>query len=158
MSSHRYEVVRWAAAPRPVVFAVLADGERWSTWAPTISRSSYERPGTHAPHGVGAVRCFGAAIGPVSREEVVGYDEPCFLSYEARSGGLPMRGYRAEVTLHPTARGTRIVWRGSWASWLPGVTTALDWLVRGFADGLVRESEAWLADRQPAGDAGVLSP
>ena len=158
MSLHRYEVVRWAGAPRSVVFAVLADGEGWSAWAPTIGRSSYERPGTHSPHGVGAVRCFGAAVGPVSREEVVGYDEPCSLSYETRSGGLPMRGYRAEVALHPTSGGTRIVWRGSWASRLPGVTTALGWLVRGFADGLVRESEARVAGRRRAAHDGVLNP
>jgi hypothetical protein len=141
VSSHHYEIVRWTSAPRAIVFDVLADGSRWAEWAPMIGRSSYDRPGQPAPHGVGAVRCFGAGVGPISKEEVVRYEEPEALSYETRSGGLPMRGYRADVTLHATAGGTRVTWRGEWTSTLPGVTWGLRRMVAGFADGLVWESE-----------------
>jgi hypothetical protein len=141
VSLHHYEVVRWTSAPRSVVFEVLADGSRWAEWAPMIGRSSYERPGHPSLHGVGAVRCFGAGVGPVSKEEVVRYEEPVALSYETRSSGLPMQGYRADVTLTGTPGGTRITWRGEWTSTLPGLTWALRRMVSGFADGLVEESE-----------------
>jgi len=90
---------------------------------------------------------------------VVRYDEPHALSYETRSEGMPMRGYRADVTLHRAAWGTRIVWRGSWESWLPGVAASLGWLVRGFADGLVRESERRVgAGRHRGGNDAAVSP
>ncbi len=143
MTEHRYHVDASSSAPPDVVFAVLADGAGWAGWAPGVSRSSYEREGVPAPHGVGAIRRFGPARGPVSREQVVAYEPSSFFAYEARSGPLPWRDYRSEVRLAPGpgGAGTTIDWSGAFVSRLPGLGWFIHRMVTGFAIGLVAESE-----------------
>lgn len=141
MREHVYEVEVVSTAPPALVFAVLADAPRWHEWVGTIGRSSYDREGVPAPHGVGAIRCFGAGFGPTSREEIVAFDPPCGLSYEIRSGPLPVREYRSDVELSPHGSGTRIVWRGRYRTRVPLLPRALRRLVAGFARDLAAEAE-----------------
>ncbi len=142
MAHHTYRIEATSAAPLEVVFAVLADGPGWASWAPSVGHASYEREGDPPPHGVGAIRRFGARVGPKSREEVVGYVEPSFFAYVALSGPIPLHGYRSEVRLAPTAAGgTSIEWTGAFDSWAPGMGAFIRRLVGGFARGLVQESE-----------------
>src|SRR3954454_5240086 len=114
-----YRVVGHSTAAPETVFAVLADGAGWSRWAgPMIVRSWWEREGTPAPGGVGAIRALGTKhVG--SREEIVAYDPPGHLAYTILSG-LPVRDYRADVRLSPESAGTRIVWGGTFTPKLPG--------------------------------------
>jgi len=141
MAHERYDVDVSCAAPPQVVFAVLADAPSWRTWVPLVSRSSYEREGDPAPHGVGAVRRLGARIGPASREEVVTYDEPSTFAYELRSGPLPVRGYRSEVRLRPEGSGTHISWVGSFTTRVPGFGAVMRRLMARFARALATEAE-----------------
>jgi len=143
MAEHRYHVDALSAAPPEVVFDVVADGPGWAGWAPGVSCASYEREGDPPPHGVGAIRRFGGARGPVSREEVVIYERPTHLAYRALSGPLPWTGYRADVHLTPGpgGKGTTIVWTGSFRSRVPGLRALIRRMVAGFARGLVAESE-----------------
>ncbi|MBU6329968.1 MAG: SRPBCC family protein [Acidobacteria bacterium] len=141
MGERGYEIAVHSAAPPAVVFAVVADGPGWVRWT-ALGHASYEVEGTPAPHGVGAIRRLGAAFGPRSREQVVVYDPDHHFAYEALSGPLPMKDYRAEVRLTPAADGgTDISWIGSFRSGVPGMGWFIARMVRGFAEGLVAESE-----------------
>jgi uncharacterized protein YndB with AHSA1/START domain len=138
------------SAPPQVVFAVLEDGAGWARWAGLfVPRSRWEREGTPAPGGVGAVRRLG--IGPlVSLERVVEHVPGRRLAYVVDSWA-PYRGYRAQVDLEPTGTGgTRVVWQAAFTPKVPGTGRALRWflhrVVAGFARNLAREAE-----RSPAG-------
>jgi Polyketide cyclase / dehydrase and lipid transport len=76
-----------------------------------MTRTYLLREGTPAPDGVGALRRF--AVGPFgSREEVVEFDPPGHLAYEARKG-IPARRYRGDIFLGSDGEGTAITWTGS---------------------------------------------
>ena len=66
LSEHRYHVDGFSSAPPEVVFDVLVDGPGWADWAPGLKAASYECEGEPAPHGVGAIRRFGAGVGRVA--------------------------------------------------------------------------------------------
>lgn len=124
-----YLVVGHSAAPPDQVFAVLADGAGWSRWAgPMVVKSWWEREGTPAPGGVGAIRALGMKrIG--SREEIVAYDPPAHLAYTILSG-LPVRDYRADVRLTPQGSGTHIEWSGTFTPKVPGTAGAIGAFLR----------------------------
>ena len=136
-----YDITVRSAAPPAVVFATVVDGPGWVRWAPGLGHASYEVEGSPAPHGLGAIRRFGAAKGPRSRERVVAYETDTHFAYEAISGPLPMKDYRADVRLTPDGSGTRISWIGSFRSNMPGMGWFITRMVNGFAQGLVAESE-----------------
>jgi uncharacterized protein YndB with AHSA1/START domain len=124
-----YEVTARSKAAPEKVFALLADAAGWSSWAgPMIVRSWWEREGTPAPGGVGAIRRLGLErLG--SREEIVAYDPPHHLAYTILSG-LPVRDYRADVVIEPDGDGSRIVWAGTFTAKLPGTAAALRLFLR----------------------------
>ena len=105
-----YRVTARSAAPPARVFEVLADAPGWKRWAgPMVLQAWWEREGTPAPGGVGAIRRLG--LGKVgSREEIVAYDPPHHLAYTWLT--RVVRDYRADVRLEPDGDGTRIVWSG----------------------------------------------
>jgi uncharacterized protein YndB with AHSA1/START domain len=126
-----------SSAPPEQVFSALADSTRWKEWAPMVRQSTWEREGTPAPGGVGAVRKVGSP--PVfSREEIVEYEPPRRMVYVVRSG-FPIREYRAEVVLSDgPAGGTDIIWRGSFFPPCPGTGPAFLALMRRIVGGLAR--------------------
>ena len=115
MSEHRYHVDGYSAGPPEVVFDVLVDGPGWADVGAGPEGGVLRVRGEPAPHGVGAIRRFGAGRGPVSREQVVAYERPGYFSYVSLSGPLPWHDYRAEVRLTPgpAGVGTTIDWTGS---------------------------------------------
>lgn len=135
--SSSFTIEKTSRAAPDVVFAVLADGSRWSDWAgPAVPQSSWAVGSP--PGGLGSVRRLG--LGPLSsREEIVEYDPPRRLGYVLRSGER-LHHYRATVELSAEpAGGTRIVWSGSVESrLLAGVFRIL---VGGFARRLARYAE-----------------
>jgi hypothetical protein len=135
-----YDINARSSAAPDVVFATVADGPGWQRWT-SLGHASYEIEGSPAPHGVGAIRLFGAGFGPKSREQVVVHEPDAHFAYISLSGPLPMKGYRADVRLTPDAGGTLISWKGSFQSWLPGMGWFITRMVRGFANGLVSESQ-----------------
>jgi hypothetical protein len=140
VARHRYDIEVFAAAPQASVFEVLADARRWHEWAPMISRSSYDREGDPAPHGVGAVRRF-ASAGVGSLEEVVVYVPPEALSYEIRSRWMPIRDYRADVRLRSESGGTHVSWQGAFTTSVPGASAGMRWMVGRMAAALAAEAE-----------------
>jgi uncharacterized protein YndB with AHSA1/START domain len=106
-----------SGAPREKVWDVLANVPRWAEWGPWKS-SDYEREGTPAPGGVGAVRVLKRPAMTL-REEVTEFEPPERMAYKLLSG-MPVRDYRAEVTLYEAGAGSEILWRSEFDA-LPGV-------------------------------------
>lgn len=137
VSKASYTVEGHSAAPPETVFEILADGAGWSRWAgPIIVKSWWEREGTPAPGGVGAIRGLGLK-GLGSREEILAYEPSTHHAYTILSG-LPVRDYRADVRLTPDNGGTRIEWSGSFTPKLPGTGAALQLFLRSTIAGFVR--------------------
>ena len=110
MNRRTIVVTRRSHAPIEAVWPLLAHADRWREWA-SFTKSELEREGTPDRDGIGAIRRFGFPIF-TSREEVVAFDPPTHLGYILHSG-LPISGYRSDVTLTPYGSGTEIEWRSS---------------------------------------------
>jgi uncharacterized protein YndB with AHSA1/START domain len=107
----RVAVDRHSPAPVSAVWPLLADAATWRDWGPFVV-SRYEREGEPPPDGVGAIRRLGVP-GFTSREKVVVFEPPHHLAYVLLAG-LPVRDYRADVTLTPApGGGTDIAWRST---------------------------------------------
>lgn len=115
-----FEVTARSTADPATLFALEADGSRWSEWAGMLApRSSWERQGDPAPGGVGAIRLLGLRPFLV-REETVEYEQDRRHVYVMRTP-IPVRDYRAELVLTPrTEGGTDLVWRASFTERIPG--------------------------------------
>jgi uncharacterized protein YndB with AHSA1/START domain len=117
------EAERMARADPATVWALVSEAADYPQWGPWSS-CEYEHPGDASPRGPGAVyrlrsshRYFGRY--PVSVEKVLEAEDNRFLAY-AVVGGIPVRNYRAEVTLTPADGGTRIRWAADWDATLSG--------------------------------------
>ena len=138
MGRHAAESDAVCAAPRAVLWDVVADARRWHEWG-VWSRTELEREGVPAPDGVGAIRAFTKA--PVtSREEVVAFEPGVRLVYRLLSG-LPVRDYTGTIVLHDHPAGSRISWRSEWESWVPGLRRQLQKLLEDLVVRAAREAE-----------------
>jgi len=104
------------AAPE-VVWELVSNASRYCQWGPW-SASGYESPDDQAAGGAGAVRWmrYGRTT---TVERVLEADEPRRLVYTVLKG-IPVRNYRAEVTLRPVAEGTHVHWSADWDRTLGG--------------------------------------
>jgi uncharacterized protein YndB with AHSA1/START domain len=135
-------------ANRERVWELLATTATWASWAP-FDEAVLEQEGAPEAEGVGAVRRF--RVGRrVTRERVVTFEPPEHLAYELVSG-IPIRDYRADVTLHPAGEGGTVI---SWESRFRGKFPVPGAVVRGALEGFVRRTAdalARAAERDPAG-------
>ena len=104
------------AAPE-VVWELVANADRYSEWGPW-SASGYENLGAQAPDAAGVIRWmrYGRTT---TVEKVLESQRPRRLVYTVVNG-IPVRNYRAEVTLSPVGEGTHVRWTASWDRTLPG--------------------------------------
>jgi uncharacterized protein YndB with AHSA1/START domain len=139
VSMATYELTVRSAAPPQAVFDVLADATRWHEWAGfSVGTSTWEREGDPAPGGVGAIRRLGRW--PVfGREQIVEYDPPGHVAYTVISG-IPVRGYHADVDLHPDVGGTTISWSGAFEPTIPGTGALLAGVLRHTVLGYARRA------------------
>jgi hypothetical protein len=106
-----------SSASREAVWALVADPRTWSDWG-AWSSAEVLREGTPAPGGLHAVKRL-KAFPTVVTEEVTVFEPPARMGYELRSG-LPLRGYRAEITLEDApGGGTDVRWRARFEPKLP---------------------------------------
>lgn len=117
MGRQRIEQHAVTTADPAIVYALLREGASWPAWTP-IESSEIERPGADEPEGVGAVRRFRSG-------RVTGHDEivelvPNRRFAYAHTSNLPVRNYRGEVDLEPTAAGTAIRWVSTFDPKIPG--------------------------------------
>ena len=105
-----------SAQSAELLFACLLDAPNWPKWSGHDS-GAVDLRGNLAT-GVGEVRRFvkGKSI---SVERIIGADAPTTFSYELISG-LPVKNYRAVVTLIPRAEGGCMVnWHSTFQGKLP---------------------------------------
>jgi hypothetical protein len=136
-----HEVATTTAGPA-AVYELLADGSTWPEWSPIGSFELLE-PGDGSPEGLGAVRRF--TTGRIrSTERVVERRPGEQLSYVLVSG-LPLRDYRADITLAPGPGRTMITWHSTFQPKVPGTGGLYRRQVGKFiarcAEGLARASE-----------------
>ncbi len=117
MGRQRIEQHATTTADPATVFALLRDGAGWPAWTP-IETAELERPGAEEPEGIGAVRRFDSG-------RVTGHDEivelvPNRRFAYAHTSNLPIRNYRGEIDLEPTAEGTAIRWVSTFDPKVPG--------------------------------------
>ena len=106
---------RTARATPDAVWALVSDATRYPEWGPWRA-AEYRRPGDDSPRGPGAVQWLQSSRRylfryPVSIEKILEVEEGRKLVYTV-VGGIPVRNYRAEVTLTPMGDGTHIRWAG----------------------------------------------
>ncbi len=134
----RIEIERVFEHPIEVVFRRYTDHEGWSSFA-GFGRVRLVREGSPERDGVGAVRAFSAA--PGLREEVTAFEAPERMEYRVVAGGFPLADHRAEVRFSPEGRGTRVTWRVSFRSRVPG----LGWVLSRGIEAALRRVLAKLA-------------
>ena len=102
-----------AAGARPdVVWALVSDANTYPRWGPW-SEGGY-RPQSEGPSRKGSVQWFRYGRRTTSVEEILEIEAPRRIVYSVLSG-LPVKNYRAEVTLTPTAsNGTSVRWTATW--------------------------------------------
>ena len=140
------EVVR--VIPHPVlrVFNRYADHAGWSDWA-GLGPVRLVRAGSPETNGVGSVRAFSAS--PGLREEVTVFVPPERVEYRITQGLLPIADQHGEVSFAPEGAGTRVTWRASFRSSIPG----LGWAMERGVDTVFRRALAGLArDLDRGGD------
>ena len=148
----RYEVVVHCDAAPSEVWPLVAEAERWKQWT-FLTHTSLKRRGQPEPDGVGALRRFG--VGPFgSLEEVVLFEPPRQLGYEARKG-MPARHYRADIVLDEEAGGTRVTWSGSLEPLVPGTGRLVLAYARGFVARFARSLARYTGAPQPTGPQGA---
>jgi uncharacterized protein YndB with AHSA1/START domain len=103
------------------VWALVADATRYPQWGPW-SAAGYRGTAEHVPGAVywlrSASRAYGRYITTVERVEEIDPDRR--VVYTVIGGGVPVRGYRGEITLTPIPGGTRISWAATWDKTLRG--------------------------------------
>ena len=125
--SNRYRFVKQIDAPIDVVWDTLTDHERYREFT-LLPTSRLVAEGAEDRNGVGAVRHFGA--GPVgTREEVLAFDAPTHMAYTIVAG-LPVRDYRADVTLSEDGDGTTMTYEGSFQPTVPGTGGVIGLVMR----------------------------
>jgi uncharacterized protein YndB with AHSA1/START domain len=103
------------AAPE-AVWELVAHADRYHQWGPW-SASGYQSPADHADRpGVIRWMRYGRST---TIEKILDAEKDRRLTYTVVKG-IPVRNYRAEVTLTPQGEGTHIRWSASWDRTLPG--------------------------------------
>jgi uncharacterized protein YndB with AHSA1/START domain len=128
------------------VFHRYTNHRGWTDWA-GLGRVYLTREGSPEPNGVGAVRAFSST--PGLREEVTAFEPPSLMEYRVIQGPVPMRDHHGEVRFTPEGSGTRLTWRVTFLSTVPG----LGWLLERGLTLLFRRMLASLArdlDRRSA--------
>ncbi len=101
------------------VWSLLADANRYAQWGPW-SDGGY-RPASPGPSKPGDVQWFRYGRRTVTVERILEVEAPSKLVYSV-IGGLPVKGYRAGISLLRLESGdTYIRWAASWDRTLMGL-------------------------------------
>ena len=123
MTQLHVEAEATAKASPETVWALVSDATKYPSWGPWID-GHYEKAGEKDAPGVGAVQVLRSAQRYMGRhitsvERILEFEEDRRLAYMV-IGGIPVRNYRAEVILTPSAEGTHIRWAATWDNTFPG--------------------------------------
>lgn len=123
MTKLHVEAEQTVAATPEAIWALVSDATTYSQWGPW-RKAEYRSEGETSPHGVGAVYRLEseqryAFRHPVSIEKIVASEEGRHLAYTV-IGGIPVRNYRADITITPADGGTHLRWEATWDQTLAG--------------------------------------
>jgi uncharacterized protein YndB with AHSA1/START domain len=106
-----------ARATPETVWELVSNANRYYQWGPW-SASGYDSPDDPAADGTGAIRWmrYGRTT---TVERVLEAEKARRLVYTVVKG-IPVRNYRAEVTLRPVSEGTHVHWSADWDRTLGG--------------------------------------
>ena len=111
MSQLRVEAEGITSADPEAVWSLVADANGYPSWGPW-NDGGYQ-PAAEGPSRKGSVQWFRYGR-HTTVEEILEVDEPRRLVYTVLRG-MPVRNYRAEVTLTPAApKGTSVRWTATW--------------------------------------------
>ena len=147
MSELQVEATGTTLADPGTVWALVADANTYPRWGPW-NDGGYDPP-AKGPTLPGSVQWFRFGRRTTSVERVLEVDAPSRIVYTVVRG-IPVRNYRAEVTLTPNIpSGTSIRWAATWDKTLMGrlVHRKLQTVYRQVMDALVAAT-----DLQPADD------
>jgi uncharacterized protein YndB with AHSA1/START domain len=100
-----------------VVWALVNDPDAYAKWGPWDD-GGYEDRTSESADGVGSIRWYRSGR-TTSVEKILEVDDGRRLVYTVVKG-IPVRNYRAEVTLTPTDVGTRVRWAATWDKTMTG--------------------------------------
>ena len=117
------EAEQTTRATPEAIWALVSDATRYPEWGPW-SAGGYRRAGDTSPRGPGAIQWLRSSRRAYLRhvttiEKILEAEEGRHLAYTV-IGGIPVRNYRADVTLTPVAEGTHVRWAATWDSTLAG--------------------------------------
>lgn len=141
-----------ARTPAPIVWALVSDANSYPDWGPW-SAAGYHRAGDPDRGGAGAIRWF--RYGRTTTVEEVEAADACKRLVYTVIGGIPVRNYRAEVTLTQVPEGTQVRWSANWDRTMGGrlVYRSLRTLYPRMMAALVAAAERSVpADHQPRGE------
>lgn len=123
MAQLHVEAEATAKASPETVWALVSDATKYPSWGPWID-GHYKKAGEKDAPGVGAVQVLRSAQRYMGRhstsvEKILEFEEDRHLAYTV-IGGIPVRNYRADVTLTSSAEGTHIRWVADWDNTLLG--------------------------------------
>jgi uncharacterized protein YndB with AHSA1/START domain len=111
MSQLRIEAEGITSADPEAVWSLVADANGYPSWGPW-NDGGYQ-PAAEGPSRKGSVQWFRYGR-HTTVEEILEVDEPRRLVYTVLRG-MPVRNYRAELTLTPAApKGTTVRWTATW--------------------------------------------
>jgi len=149
MARLHVEAEATAKASPETVWALVSDVTRYPSWGPW-SDGHYEKAGEESPRGVGAVQVLRSAQRFMGRhttsvEKILEFEEDRRLAYTVIRG-IPVRNYRADISLEPDGSGTRIDWAGTydekWRGTAGPVGAMLSRTMQKFATGVARYADA----------------
>ena len=120
------------AAPREVVYQLLAEGRSWPRWSP-LDEVTLERAGEYSLEGVGAIRVNrrGRTVG---RDQILKNVPNESFSY-ATISGVPVREYVGQVQLQDApGGGTTVTWHSSFRPKFRGTGWLLERALRRFLE------------------------
>jgi uncharacterized protein YndB with AHSA1/START domain len=114
MAQLHVEAEGMARAAPEAVWELVANADSYQEWGPW-NASGYQG---QADGGAGVIRWM--RYGRTTTVERVLESEPARRLVYTVVKGIPVRNYRAEVTLRPQGDGTHIRWSAGWDRTLPG--------------------------------------
>jgi uncharacterized protein YndB with AHSA1/START domain len=117
MSQLAVEAKGTTRATPEVVWSLVANANLYPQWGPWDD-GGYETGDSQGEHGVGSIQWFSTGR-TKSVERIVELEENRRLVYVVVRG-IPVRNYRAEISLTPTDAGTDVRWVATWDKTLLG--------------------------------------
>jgi hypothetical protein len=124
MDKLQVEAEQTAEATPETVWAIISDATQYPQFGPWSAAGYRNKDGDPPPGTVGNVYWLKSSRRTYLRyatsvEKIVELNEGRSLAYTV-VGGIPVKNYRAEITLTPVEGGTHIRWAATWDSTLGG--------------------------------------